>query len=147
MQLHRLEDVYHPPTAPDVMGYCSDRWISDYTYRGLFERHLAIQRLVTTASRAWVAPQPLRFVRVAPDGSPRALRDVSLALPRSGRTRVLWIDARGRAIGRADAARIEETHAEDELYPLPVPPEDAVAFQVDGGSPTRLPEAPAAAPR
>ncbi len=72
---------------------------------------------------------------------------MTLALLRTGRTRVRWIDARGRAIGGADAARVDQTHADDELYLLPIAPEAAVAFQVDGGSLTRLPEPPAAFPR
>lgn len=143
----RLEDVYHPPTAPDVMGYCSDRWISDYTYRGLFERHLAIHRVTTTASRGWAPREPLQFVRVDADGTPHHLRDVTLALPRGGRTRVHWIGGDGRSLGWADAARVDQTHADDELYLLPVAPEGAVAFEVAGGELTRLPAARATAPR
>lgn len=27
-----------PPTSSDIMSYCDDKWISDYTYRGLTER-------------------------------------------------------------------------------------------------------------
>lgn len=33
--LHLREEVLKLPTLPDIMGYCEDPWISDYTYRAV----------------------------------------------------------------------------------------------------------------
>lgn len=34
--------LYFGEDATDVMAYCENRWISDYTYQGLIERALLI---------------------------------------------------------------------------------------------------------
>jgi len=46
-------DVYLEPSATtDMMGYCDERWISDYTYGALFDRILSVHRLAVSAPRA-----------------------------------------------------------------------------------------------
>ncbi len=32
-----LDQILKQPETPDVMGYCGDPWISDYTYRGVMD--------------------------------------------------------------------------------------------------------------
>ena len=135
----RIADVYYAPDAPDMMGYCDDRWISDYTYAGMFERHLAIQRRSTLAATHPRAAERLSFVRVADGRPPEHLRDVTIELPRTGRTRVRWVSADGRSLGWSDAARLEQSHPHDELFLLPVAPAGAVAFEPAGGPLTALP--------
>jgi hypothetical protein len=54
-------------TAPDLMGYCSSTWISDYTYRNVFTfRSNSKAGTITSAS---VQPGLLVWGRVAVDGS------------------------------------------------------------------------------
>jgi hypothetical protein len=31
------DGILRPPETPDIMGYCGDPWISDYTYRGIMD--------------------------------------------------------------------------------------------------------------
>jgi hypothetical protein len=35
---HRTKTIIDPTKSTDIMGYCSNKWISDYTYRGITER-------------------------------------------------------------------------------------------------------------
>jgi len=137
----RIERTYHPPDAPDLMGYCDDRWISDYNYEGIFERHLAIHRLTRASAVDLQGPELLSFVRVDGDGRTTRLRDVMMALPRSGRTWIEWISSAGRSIAWDEAARLELSHAEDKLLLLPQAPEGAIAFRLAGGELTRVPDA------
>lgn len=51
-----------PPTAPDIMGYCSNDWISDYTYSGVLT-HIATRFSVAgTAGAGAGATQPVLLV-------------------------------------------------------------------------------------
>lgn len=43
----RSDALIAPDDAADFMGYCDPWWISDYTYRGLFERMSAVQQAAT----------------------------------------------------------------------------------------------------
>jgi len=57
-------DVYlEPSLTTDVMGYCDDEWISDYTYGALFDRVIGLHRLGVSA--------PAR--RAQPAGTTRTL--------------------------------------------------------------------------
>ena len=46
------ENVLRSPSAPDVMGYCVDPWISDYTYDGVLDYRIATQAAEARAARA-----------------------------------------------------------------------------------------------
>lgn len=45
----RSETFLDPSVATDMMGYCDDEWISDYTYDALFDRVLAVHRAAVSA--------------------------------------------------------------------------------------------------
>jgi len=51
--LDMQNEILKPPSAPDIMGYCSGAWVSDYTYRGV----LAF-RAVAAAAAAAAATAP-----------------------------------------------------------------------------------------
>ena len=70
-----------PPTMPDVMGYCTPVWISDYTFKGLFDRI----KLISGAQRV-IVPEALRNrmydrALVNPDGSLQWLSSMRLEQP------------------------------------------------------------------
>jgi hypothetical protein len=52
-----------PPTAPDIMGYCSNDWISDYTYSGVLS-HIATRFSVAGISSGARRPMLLVWGRV-----------------------------------------------------------------------------------
>jgi hypothetical protein len=43
-----------PPTSPDIMGYCQNPWISDYTYRGIMNYR---QNTLSVTAMSSAAPQ------------------------------------------------------------------------------------------
>lgn len=45
-------DLYDPDDSTDIMGYCDDQWISDYTYAGLHRR-------CQNVNLGWALPGPL----------------------------------------------------------------------------------------
>ncbi len=70
-----------PPTVADLMGYCTPVWVSDYTFKGLFDR----MKLVSAAQRV-IVPEALRNrmydrALVNSDGSLRWLSSMRLELP------------------------------------------------------------------
>jgi hypothetical protein len=71
----------YAPETPDVMGYCTPQWISDYTFVGLFER----VRVVNQAS--WMpaggGPRTYARVRVGGDDGDAWLEPILLDFPPS----------------------------------------------------------------
>lgn len=55
------------PGYYDMMGYCEPRWISDYTYKALFDR-ISYVNAVKLEIGAKTTPQAYRIVRVDPKG-------------------------------------------------------------------------------
>lgn len=49
--LDMQNEILKPPATPDIMGYCSGAWVSDYTYRGVLDfRAVAAAATATAAS-------------------------------------------------------------------------------------------------
>jgi hypothetical protein len=93
------------PTSTDLMGYCSNQWISDYTYRGILDYRLspAGQMGPTTASAASLAGGGLliwgRITRGSIVLEPAFEVDAPAALPSSGGAHtVSGFDAAGAQI-------------------------------------------------
>ncbi len=55
------DNVLRSPSSPDVMGYCGDPWISDYTYQGVLDYRIATQAANARAA-ATGAAQPCLIV-------------------------------------------------------------------------------------
>jgi hypothetical protein len=56
----RTRVLYDPSRATDIMGYCSNKWVSDYTYRAFTER----VALVNGALLELVGPERVAAFRV-----------------------------------------------------------------------------------
>jgi len=52
----RADAYFDPSTVTDMMGYCDDRWISDYNYGAIFDRILSVHRLAVSTPPS--APRP-----------------------------------------------------------------------------------------
>ena len=57
-------DVIKSPLLADIMGYCANPWISDYTYEGILAFRTAGQATIAAAAAAAAAALP---ARVGPD--------------------------------------------------------------------------------
>lgn len=65
-----LQKLLRPRAYKDVMGYCAPVWVSDYTYRGLFQALVAIDSLAFRAA-SFAAPERLRVARIGRGGASR----------------------------------------------------------------------------
>jgi hypothetical protein len=106
--------VLNPSTAKDVMSYCEPQWISDYTYKALYN---ALRGTATATISA--APQASLFVRgaIGSDGSATlapvySVAGVPDAVPNSSDYRVEFLDAAGSVVASQPVAvsEMEQPH-------------------------------------
>jgi Peptidase M66 len=106
-----LMRLVKPKPSKDVMSYCSPVWISDYTYRGLFER----LEYIGSESFKTLAAQPselFRLARIDRNGHSLWLREQRRH--RAGRARVEQLDlldGAGRSVGSVRAEIVAVDHA------------------------------------
>ena len=78
--------LHEPDSTFDLMGYCDPRWVSDYTFRGLFERIGYVNSLASFGD-APARPRRYRFVSVDAQGVGTLGRTVTLQAPPLGEQR------------------------------------------------------------
>lgn len=79
-----------PSRGKDMMGYCPNEWVSDYTYGALFDRIAALAKGVSTSP--WTPPSTGKSTP-APSGAPMAARQT---------WRLATVEADGRVSGADD---------------------------------------------
>ncbi len=85
--------LYSPVTYSDVMGYCVDNWVSDYTFGAL---HGRVQAVTPLAKRISLPGGEYRFVQVSRDGNLRWGLTVNFpSAPSNNPTTVRTVDAKG----------------------------------------------------
>jgi hypothetical protein len=90
--------LHDPAVDTDFMGYCDDQWVSDYTYRGLFDRMVALQGANTLLPA--ISHARIRLVHVSGSGVVTLGRSVNgVTRARGATATVRWIDANGRSLG------------------------------------------------
>ncbi len=110
--------LYNPANYTDFMGYCNPTWVSDYTYRALTERIVAVNG---TASLEVLGPEATWHVlMVSPAGpswgTPMTTRH---GMPGPAERAVVY-DAHGDPLTEVDVYRVELS--EGAGYHLLVPP-------------------------
>lgn len=99
-----------PEDGTDMMGYCDNAWVSDYTYNALFERIVAVSGGQASAG-AQAAPSgkgggsSFRSVTFDGDGVATSVETFSLdSAPRRGTVRdVEYLSESGQTVARAQA--------------------------------------------
>jgi hypothetical protein len=133
--------VLNPSTAKDVMSYCEPQWISDYTYKALYE---ALGGTTTAATSA--APQASLFIRggIGSDGTASlapvyAIAGVPDAAPNSSVYRVEFLDAAGNVVASQPVAvsEMEQPHVVALAQGKLVPQTNALSVR---GMDTRAPQ-------
>lgn len=127
-----------PPSSSDLMGYCGDEWISDYTYRGVLayrEAHPDLEADVSAASGFDRAMQPCLLVWGRLEHG-RAVLEPAFwvvtrpSLPaRAGPYAVEGSDRQGRQLFRvsfaAELVADDPTAAEHFAFAVPLQPDRA----------------------
>jgi hypothetical protein len=123
----RTSTFQDPSAVTDFMGYCDPTWTSDYTWSAIFERTVAVSAL---ASRPH---EPRLLVRVGGEVGARISGIVSLRPPHShAPIFVRWLDASGSVISVASAPTLAQSHTDERLAVLPLPPTGAADVVVNG---------------
>jgi len=113
-----------PGIYTDIMGYCNQQWISDYTFNKVFRRLKAVN-----AEIAAVATENATRYRVGlvdGEGNVRWRRDALLARPLVGRSRdVEFLGPRGESLHRGTGQLVPYDHLPGGALYVPV---DTMAF-------------------
>jgi hypothetical protein len=113
------QQLIQPGGSFDFMSYCDPSWISDYTYRALFDR---ISFLNAAARFRSGAPRAYRMLSVAGDGELTAGPELELRRPPSGERRnVRLMDAASQPLGDAEAAFHPYPHLPGGILLVPEP--------------------------
>jgi hypothetical protein len=62
VDLSTTQPTLKPATFSDIMGYCSSKWVSEYTYRGVFDYLAPLSGLPVSAAAADQTAQPSLLV-------------------------------------------------------------------------------------
>jgi hypothetical protein len=103
----------------DLMGYCQPEWISDYTYKALFDR---MQSVNGTKGKAplFASPQTYRFLDAAPDGALTWGASLTLrARPSGDEHTVRFQDAAGTTLASGTAHYYAYDHLPGGFYLVP----------------------------
>ena len=121
--------TFHPPTSTyDFMGYCEPQWISDYTWRAMFDRTLAVSALALPAA----SRQQVLVVRTNGETGVVVGRRTRAMPHGTALSPYVVRDARGRVLTRGIAPAITQSHSDERLVVVPAPPASATSITVNG---------------
>lgn len=113
-----VQGLLVPPTAKDLMSYCSDEWISAYTFNGMLSHRQAREPALSQAAAAPAEDVLLVSGRIE-DGRVTLEPTYSLStrplLPSGGPHSLLLQDAGGRTLYTASFAALPVSHVEGDL--------------------------------
>jgi hypothetical protein len=151
-------EVLKPPTMFDIMGYCSGKWISDYTYTAILNYRLSH----TTTASAMAAMQPSllvwgRITEAGPVILEPAFQVVARPSPNSsgGDLLVQGLEESGGVLfdRRFETQLVADAQSGERQFAFTIPLSSAAAARLSslrvsaaGGSAERVRERPAAAP-
>lgn len=111
-------ELIAPTDARDFMSYCDPTWVSDYTYKALFDR----VSLLNASAFMIASPQAYRMLSVAADGALSSGPRLELRRPPSGpRRAVELLDGAGKPLGEAQGAFHPFTHVPGGILLVPEP--------------------------
>ncbi|MFO0715089.1 MAG: M66 family metalloprotease [Sandaracinus sp.] len=120
----RTRTFLPPSGAYDFMGYCEPQWISDYTWSAIFERTLAVSALA--------APRRDAFLVRVGGGTGVVVGRRSVATPHGPLAPYTFLGRDGAVLLRGVAPAVRQSHTDERLVVMPLPPASAVAVRVDG---------------
>ena len=122
----------------DMMGYCEPYWISDYTYRALFDRISAVNASKAKMPKTGtpvppVTPKNYRFVKVGAKGELSWGRPITLReAPTETTEEVTFHDAAGNAIEQTRAHFVHYDHLPGGMMIVPEGPANFASIRVRG---------------
>ncbi len=93
----RIGTLHDPAVYSDLMGYCDDRWVSDYNFSNFWDRMIAVNNLPSQKSAQSSSRTRVRLLREDPSGALVWGRTISVHLPLDAETRtVVLSDSAGK---------------------------------------------------
>lgn len=141
--------IHDPSVFSDVMGYCDDRWVSDYNFQNFWDRMIAVNSL--PAARLWSEQQQqqsgrtrVRSLRQRPDGLWVWGRERLVRLPATqpGTTTTVEIQSpTGTVLERRNVPVVRDCRGgRTLLIPMPLAsPEAVVVLPQGAGTPSFTP--------
>ena len=127
----REKVLINPSNGTDIMGYCSNKWISDYTYNGLANRVAS----VNGNADVWVAPERFGTWRVLllDDKGPRWGFPIDKPVPATGQAELAEVlDATGAVLDQIEVYRTDIGDLGGAMVKVPEPQPDWHAVRVPG---------------
>jgi hypothetical protein len=115
----------------DFMSYCSPVWVSDYTYRGLYQR-ISYVRQQAGMAKDETPPTIFHVLSVAHDGSSRWMKPGAYRGLPGERIDARFIDSKGAEIQTFAAGKWQLPDLDRDMLFLPDPPAGAVRLRVAG---------------
>ena len=125
----RTKTLLSPDNHSDLMGYCDNEWISDYTYENVFNR---FQSVLTATLRVGASVE-LTSVIVDADSSLKLGTDRTLShVPPGEAVRVRYLDAQGDVLLEADGTFAAVTHVTGGIVYVPRAPHGTARVSIEG---------------
>ncbi len=124
-----LTDTLKDPAATnDVMGYCSNRWLSDYNFTAMANRY----RFVNGVAAAWAGPPSRWRSVVLQEGGEFWGKEVVYPIPPSGDEVTVVFERDEVALAEDRAVVTELDHSDDLIVFLPAAPEGTTHVRLLG---------------
>jgi hypothetical protein len=123
--------VLLPDTGTDLMGYCSNVWLSEYTYGGITDR-VALVNGNTTQSLNTTPRQTWRVLLLGSKGPRWGLPITRPSLPEGTAVAANILDAKGAFLTQVDVYRTEVSDSGGAVAMVPEPKAGWSAIQVPG---------------
>jgi hypothetical protein len=125
-----IAELKDPAVYTDIMGYCEDQWISDYTYEGIFERIAYVNQ--QASFRAAAPAQRYRVGLVDAGGRVAWRRYTELSRPLVGNPIEIALLDRGAERERITGHFFPYDHLPGGMLMVPVPDRAPTAIRADG---------------
>ncbi|AKV02751.1 hypothetical protein AKJ09_09414 [Labilithrix luteola] len=123
--------LFSPEAGHDMMSYCKNEWVSDYTFAALFTRIAAVSPQTASASLTTLVttPRVWRFADVAADGTLQWTHqlETSEALEGGDAHAVMFVDDADRVLANETAHFYRYDHLPGGVLVVPQPPTGSAA--------------------
>jgi hypothetical protein len=105
------KELIAPTKGTDIMGYCDNQWVSDYTYKALFDRMFGLAKGAAQSRRGAAPSTSYRVVDVAEDGTLTWGQPVTLRSAPGGQIKTArYLGASGQEVSRGEVFYYDYDH-------------------------------------
>ena len=131
---HRTQALYDPTRSTDIMGYCANQWMSDYTYKGIATRVAAVNGVALMDTLSLVVAR-WRILYVDARG-PRwgIAREDELPATGEPESAVVY-GPTGAVLGPVEVYRTDIADSDIRMFMVPEPEAGWYAVSIAGSAP------------